>query len=104
MFQTTPSAEYYKEIERNLARNGKSTSLTPDELKENFDSSLYKAGYTTYTGYVLTEHDANALNIYTQELNRTRCIATRHYLLDKRHQMFCIIAQEISPSELSRCS
>lgn len=104
MFQKLPSAEYYKEIERNLARHGKPTSLDLNQLKEQFDSSLYQEGYVTYTGYVLTPQDANALNKYTEELNRTRCIAARHLLLDKRHQMFCIIAQEIQPSDILRMS
>ncbi len=101
MFQKLPSAEYYKEIERNLARNSRPTSLSLNELKEQFDAYEYKAGYKTYTGYVLTDADANVLNQYTKELNNTRCIASRHLLMDKRHQMFCIIAEEIDSKQIS---
>ena len=100
MYQVLPSSEFYKQIERNLANSGKPTSLSFEQLKESFDPYLYIAGYKTYTGYVLSQADADCLNNYTWELNRTRCISTRQLLLDKRHQMFCIIAEEKTPSEL----
>lgn len=104
MFQTLPSANYYKEIERYLARNGKPTSLTFEELKAEFDGYQYSVGYKTYTGYELTQADVNVLNNYTREINSTRCIASRHLLLDKRHQMFCIIAEQLNHSQIARKS
>jgi hypothetical protein len=95
MYQSIPSAENYKSIERDLISQNKPISLTLDELKKNQDDYSYNAGYKTYTGYVLTQADADALNAWTKELNATRCIKTREYLKDRRHQQFCIISQQI---------
>lgn len=100
MFQTLPSPKHYTQIESDLVRNGKNSSLTFEELELQRDDFLYTEGYVMYTGYKMTQVDANALNQYTSELNRTRCIKTREYLKDARHQMFFIIANEMSSEDL----
>lgn len=91
MLQALPSHEYYAQIERDLLNSGKPAYLTQEELEQQQDTYRAVAGYKTYTGYILTQADAKALNQYTEELNRTRTIKTREYLKDARHRMFCMI-------------
>jgi hypothetical protein len=87
-------AEYYMEIERDLVRSGKPSSLTYEELQQQQETKFCEAGYRTYTGHCMTQAEADSYNRYTEELNRTRCIRTREYLKDQRHRMFCIIAAQ----------
>lgn len=96
MYQTIPDFSYYKKQERELLASHKKAYLSFEELKAiQEDEGLYKEGYKTYTGHVLTQAEANALNKYTVDLNRTTAIHMREFLKDKRHQLFCIIAQNI---------
>jgi hypothetical protein len=46
------------------------------------------AGYTTYTGYTLLQHEADSYNRMTAEINRERYEPTRQFLLDQRHRLF----------------
>lgn len=93
MLQAIPSHEYYAQMERDLLNSGNSAYLTFDELEKQQDTHRAEAGYKTYTGHILTQAEADALNRYTEELNRTRTIKTREYLKDVRHKMFCMITQ-----------
>lgn len=102
MYQAIPSANNYNEIERELLRNNKPISLTINELNQTQEELSYKDGYKTYTGYILTQADADALNFWTEELNRTRCIKTREYYKDRRHQQFCIISQQLTADDISK--
>lgn len=96
MYQTIPNFEYYKAQERDLISRGKNAYLSFTELKEvQEDENSYKEGYQTYTGHCLTKVEAEALNKYTKDLNRTTAIHMREYLKDRRHQFFCIFANNI---------
>lgn len=100
MFQTLPSNDYYRNITRNLLNKGKKAYLSQAQLSEMQITPMYAEGYKTYTGHILTKLEAETLNKFTIELNRETCIATREYLLDARHQMLCIIAENISPKQI----
>ena len=48
-----------------------------------------QAGYKAYTGYVFTQADADAYNRITLEIERERYPATKEFLKDQRHRIFC---------------
>lgn len=100
MFQTLPSEEHYKQIERDLINRKQPICLTDVELADAQEVPKCVAGGTTYTGYVLSQFDADCINRFTEELNRTKSIKVREYLKDRRHQQFCIIAEEITVEQL----
>lgn len=97
MYQNIPNYSYYKNQERELVSRSKKAYFSFNELvalKE--DENSYQEGYQTYTGHRLTKVEANALNKYTKDLNRTTAIHVREFLKDKRHQLFCIFALQIA--------
>lgn len=100
MYQAIPSVEHYKNITRQLARQNQPTALSPVELANSQQPLVYKEGYRTYTGYILSQHDADNLNAWTEQLNRTHCIATRSYFADRRHQELVIIAEQLTPEDI----
>lgn len=102
MYQNIPSAEYYKNITRQLSRRNQATALSPAELASQQQPLGFRAGDQTYTGYLLSQHDADNLNAWTQQINQTQCIATRSYFADRRHQEFVIIAEQLSPADITR--
>lgn len=102
MFQILPTEEHYNQIERDLLSRNQAICLTVKELQEQQDTYRSQAGYVTYTGYVLTQVDADCLNRITDELNRTQSIKVREYLKDRRHQQFCIIAEQITPEQIHK--
>lgn len=102
MFQSIPNAEYYAEFGRELLRSGKKTSLTAEELQDLQISTRHMAGDKTYTGHILDQAEADSLNQYVDELNRTSCKIKREFLMDKKHQLFVIFSQEISASEIRK--
>ena len=103
MFQLLPTWEHYKQIERDLLKKKQKAYLTFEDLEaEKQDESFYKEGMATYTGYTLNKAEADSLNRYTWELNRTRAVHVREYLKDRRHQELCIAAEQISPDTLPK--
>lgn len=54
------------------------------------------AGYVTYTGYVLTQAEADAYNHYTQEAERPFISPqAREFLLQQRHEFFTLCAESV---------
>ncbi len=51
-------------------------------------------GYKTYTGYLMTQADADAYNRFTDEIERERWPATKEFLKDQRHRLFVAMCQE----------
>ena len=49
-----------------------------------------QAGYKAFTGYVFTQADADAYNRITAEIERERYPATKEFLKDQRHRLFCL--------------
>ena len=103
MFQLLPEWDHYAQIERDLLNKKQKAYLTLEELEaEKQDENFYKAGMKTYTEYKLNQAEADALNRFTIELNRTRPVHLREYFKDRRHQQFCMCAEEISPDQLAK--
>ena len=100
MYQTLPSAEYYTQFERQLVKNGERTSLSLEELAQEQITTRFEEGYKTYTGYQISQVEAESLNKYIDELNRTRCLKTREYFKDRKHQLLVIIAEQMTPSQI----
>lgn len=93
MYQSIPDIKQYKKQERDLVMRGKKAYLTFIELDSmQEDDQLYSEGYKTYTGYCLTHTEAEILNNFTKDLNRTTAIHMRNYFKDKRHQSLCLYA------------
>ena len=49
------------------------------------------SGAVMFNGYVFTEYDAQAYNVFLYDLNKEKHKPTREFLLDQRHKLFCSI-------------
>ncbi|WP_182057843.1 hypothetical protein [Pantoea sp. ME81] len=63
-------------------------------LAENLKNPL-RAGYVTFTGYVMTEAECCSYNLYIEEAARP-WISERacEYMLEQRHRYFVLISGE----------
>lgn len=52
------------------------------------------AGYRTFTGYRMTQAEADAYNRMTDEIGNERWPQTREFLMDQRHRLLVMIATQ----------
>lgn len=65
--------------------------LTSEQLA-NCQQKMLQAPYVCNNGTVLNDMQVAAYNRYTQDINETKCVKTRNYLMDNRHKYFCFVS------------